>query len=51
LDNAVAEFFFKSLITELVYGSELISRGQMKPENFWLKPQQTAEALRRNLAK
>jgi putative transposase len=34
LDNAVAEFFFKSLKTELVYGSELISRGQMEPEIF-----------------
>jgi putative transposase len=34
LDNAVAKSFFKSLTTELVYGSELISRGKMEPDFF-----------------
>ncbi|OOV17274.1 transposase [Flavobacterium sp. LM4] len=33
-DNAVAESFFKSLKTELVYGSKLISREQMELEIF-----------------
>jgi putative transposase len=33
-DNAVAESFFKSLETELVYGSKLISREQMELEIF-----------------
>jgi putative transposase len=33
-DNAVAESFFKSLKTELIYGNELISKEQMKLEIF-----------------
>lgn len=33
-DNAVAESFFKSLKTELIYGSKLISKQQMKLEIF-----------------
>jgi len=33
-DNAVAESFFKSLKTELVYGNKLISKEQMKLEIF-----------------
>lgn len=33
-DNAIAESFFKSLKTELVYGSKLISREQMELEIF-----------------
>ncbi|EIA08614.1 integrase, catalytic region [Flavobacterium frigoris PS1] len=33
-DNAVAESFFKSLKTELIYGSKLISKEQMKLEIF-----------------
>lgn len=33
-DNAVAESFFKSLKTELVYGNKLISKGQMKLDIF-----------------
>ncbi len=31
-DNAVAESFFKSLKTELIYGNKLISKEQMKLE-------------------
>jgi transposase InsO family protein len=33
-DNAVAESFFKSLKTELIYGNNLITKGQMKLEIF-----------------
>ena len=33
-DNAVAESFFKSLKTELIYGNKLISTEQMKLEIF-----------------
>jgi len=33
-DNAVAESFFKSLKTELIYGSTLITREEMKSEIF-----------------
>ncbi len=33
-DNAVAESFFKSLKTELIYGNKLISKEQMKLEIF-----------------
>jgi putative transposase len=33
-DNAVAESFFKSLKTELIYGNELICKEQMKLEIF-----------------
>jgi transposase InsO family protein len=33
-DNAVAESFFKSLKTELIYGNKLISKAQMKLEIF-----------------
>lgn len=33
-DNAVAESFFKSLKTELIYGNKLISKKQMKLEIF-----------------
>ena len=33
-DNAVAESFFKSLKTELIYGNKLISKEQMKLEVF-----------------
>ncbi|WP_244199314.1 IS3 family transposase [Flavobacterium psychrolimnae] len=33
-DNAVAESFFKSLKTELIYGNKLITKEQMKPEIF-----------------
>jgi transposase InsO family protein len=33
-DNAVAESFFKSLKTELIYGNKLISKEQMKIEIF-----------------
>jgi transposase InsO family protein len=33
-DNAVAESFFKSLKTELIYGKKLISKDQMKLEIF-----------------
>jgi len=33
-DNAVAENFFKSLKTELIYGNKLISKEQMKLEVF-----------------
>lgn len=33
-DNAVAESFFKSLKTELIYGNKLISREQMRLEIF-----------------
>ena len=33
-DNAVAESFFKSLKTELIYGNKLITREQMKLEIF-----------------
>ena len=33
-DNAVAESFFKSLKTELIYGNKLISKDQMKLEIF-----------------
>lgn len=33
-DNAVAESFFKSLKTELIYGNKLISKVQMKLEIF-----------------
>ena len=33
-DNAVAESFFKSLKTELIYGNKLISKEQMKMEIF-----------------
>ncbi len=33
-DNAVAESFFKSLKTELIYGNKLISRKQMRLEIF-----------------
>jgi putative transposase len=33
-DNAVAESFFKSLKTELIYGTKLISKDQMKLEIF-----------------
>ena len=33
-DNAVAESFFKSMKTELIYGNKLISKEQMKMEIF-----------------
>lgn len=33
-DNAVAESFFKSLNTELIYGKKLILKEQMKLEIF-----------------
>ena len=33
-DNAVAESFFKSLKTELIYGNKLIFRKQMESEIF-----------------
>ncbi len=33
-DNAVAESFFKSLKTELIYGNKLITKEQMKLEIF-----------------
>ena len=33
-DNAVADSFFKSLKTELIYGNKLISKEQMKLEIF-----------------
>ncbi|MFV8368546.1 IS3 family transposase [Flavobacterium sp. LB2R40] len=33
-DNAVAESFFKSLKTELIYGYKLISKKQMKLKIF-----------------
>ena len=33
-DNAVAESFFKSLKTELIYGNKLISKQQMELEIF-----------------
>ncbi len=33
-DNAVAESFFKSLKTELIYGNKLIFRKQMENEIF-----------------
>ena len=33
-DNAVAESFFKSLKTDLIYGNKLISKEQMKLEIF-----------------
>ncbi len=33
-DNAVAESFFKSLKTELIYGNKLITREQMELEIF-----------------
>jgi transposase InsO family protein len=33
-DNAVAESFFKSLKTELIYGKKLISKEQMKLKIF-----------------
>lgn len=33
-DNAVAESFFKSLKTELIYGNKLISKEQMELEIF-----------------
>ena len=33
-DNAVAESFFKSLKTELIYGNKLVSKEQMKLEIF-----------------
>jgi transposase InsO family protein len=33
-DNAVAESFFKSMKTALVYGNKLISKEQMKLEIF-----------------
>jgi putative transposase len=33
-DDAVAESFFKSLKTELIYGNKLISKEQMKLEIF-----------------
>lgn len=33
-DNAVAESFFKSLKTELIYGNRLISKEQMKLKIF-----------------
>ncbi|MFV8369958.1 IS3 family transposase [Flavobacterium sp. LB2R40] len=33
-DNALAESFFKSLKTELIYGNKLISKEQMKLEIF-----------------
>ena len=33
-DNAVAESFFKSLKTELIYGTKLINKEQMKLEIF-----------------
>jgi len=33
-DNAVAESFFKSLKTELIYGNKLIPKEQMKLEIF-----------------
>ena len=33
-DNAVAESFFKSLKTELVYGSKLITKKEMKLQIF-----------------
>ena len=33
-DNAVAESFFKSLKTELIYGNKLISKEQMKLQIF-----------------
>ena len=33
-DNAVAESFFKSLKTELIYGNKLITKEQMKLEVF-----------------
>ena len=33
-DNAVAESFFKSLKTELIYGNKLISKEHMKLEIF-----------------
>ena len=33
-DNAVAESFFKSIKTELVYGNFLITREQMKTQVF-----------------
>jgi len=33
-DNAVAESFFKSLKTELIYGNKLITKEQMKLLKF-----------------
>ena len=33
-DNAVAESFFKSLKTELIYGNKLITKEQMKLQIF-----------------
>ena len=33
-DNAVADSFFKSLKTELIYGNKLITKKQMKLEIF-----------------
>ncbi|MEZ7506915.1 IS3 family transposase [Flavobacterium sp. Arc2] len=42
-DNVVAESFFKSLKTELIYGNKLISKGKMKLEIFDL-----SEANRRS---
>lgn len=33
-DNAVAESFFKSLKTELIYGNKLITKEKMEPEIF-----------------
>ena len=33
-DNGVAESFFKSLKTELIYGNKLITKEQMKLEVF-----------------
>jgi len=33
-DNAVAESFFKSLKTELIYGNKLITKDQMELEIF-----------------
>lgn len=33
-DNAVAENFFKSLKTELIYGNKLITKDQMELEIF-----------------
>lgn len=33
-DNAVAESFFKSLKTELIYGNKLITKEQMELEIF-----------------
>jgi putative transposase len=34
LDNAVAELFFKTLLTEQIYGNKLISKEQVELDIF-----------------